>query len=51
MEWKECKINVVDDKTVEIPVYTGEELTERLNKGLPITINEMEEWEKKNDKH
>ena len=50
MEWKEFKFKVVSDDTTTIPVYTEEELTERLDKGLPITKKEMEEWSDKSDK-
>lgn len=49
MERKELKINVVEDNVTSIPVYTEEELTERLDKGLPITQKEFEEWSDEND--
>ncbi|HBO2457071.1 TPA: hypothetical protein L4H46_006320 [Pseudomonas aeruginosa] len=50
MEWKEFKFNVVSDDVKTIPVYTEEELTEHLDKGLPITKREFEEWRDKNDR-
>ncbi|WP_181299873.1 hypothetical protein [Staphylococcus pasteuri] len=50
MEWREFNFNVVEDDVTSIPVYTEEELTERLDKGLPITQKEFEEWSDKNDK-
>lgn len=49
MEWKEYKVNAVESKMVKIPIYTEEELTERLNQGLPITESEMEEWSEDED--
>lgn len=49
MELREFKFNVVEDEGTSIPVYTEEELTDRLDKGLPITKKEMEEWSDEND--
>ena len=49
MEWREFNFNVIEDEGTSIPVYTEEELTERLDKGLPITKKEIEESSDEND--
>lgn len=47
MDFKEVDINIEEWEMVEIPFYTEEELTYRLNNGLPITKSELEEQESK----
>ncbi|WGZ31090.1 hypothetical protein, partial [Staphylococcus aureus] len=47
MNLKEVDINIEEWEMVEIPFYTEEELTYRLNNGLPITKSELEEQESK----
>ncbi|HDG6048004.1 TPA: hypothetical protein PF724_001648 [Staphylococcus aureus] len=49
MDFKEVDINIEEWEMVEIPFYTEEELTYRLNNGLPITKSEFEEQESKNE--
>ncbi|UXU01343.1 hypothetical protein [Staphylococcus aureus] len=46
MNLKEVDIKIEEWEMVEIPFYT-EELTYRLNNGLPITKSELEEQESK----
>ena len=48
MDFKEVDINIEEWEMVEI-LYTEEELTYRLNNGLPITKSELEEQESKNE--
>ena len=48
MNLKEVDINIEEWEMVEI-LYTEEELTYRLNNGLPITKSELEEQESKNE--
>ncbi len=47
MNLKEVDINIEEWEMVGIPFYTVEELTYRLNNGLPITKSELEEQESK----
>lgn len=47
MEWREFNFNVIEDEVTSIPVYTEEELTERVDKGLPITKKEIDDWSNK----
>ena len=47
MNLKEVDINIEEWEMVEIPFYTEEELTYRLNNNLPLTKSEFEEQESK----
>lgn len=49
MEWREFNFNIIEDEVTRIPVYTEEELTERLDKGLPITKKEIDDWRNKDN--
>lgn len=45
MDFKEVDINIEEWEMVEIPLYTEEELTYRLDNDLPLTRRETEEQE------
>lgn len=49
MDFKEVDINIEEWEMVEIPFYTEEELTYRLNNGLPITKSELKNRSRKNE--
>lgn len=47
MNLKEVDFNIEEWELVEIPFYTDEELTYRLNNNFPLTKSEFEEQESK----